>query len=232
MKAVLALDTADRTAGAAVAVEGAVRAEIVEQAAPRQAQRILGLVEDCLHAAGVSRGDLVAVAVTRGPGAFTGLRVGLATAKGLALALGVPVVGVSTLEALARSAVPWPGWIVPVLDAKKRQVYAGAWDGLTGQAGLPEGAWPPGALAERIREAGRPAVFLGSGVEPYRPAYREILGGLYHECPPEGWAVPPGQVARIGWQAWAAGRAVAPAELVPVYHRRSEAEEARLRRKP
>ncbi len=232
MRAVVAVDTADRTAGAAVAVEGAVRAQVVEQAAPRQAQRILGMVEACLHAAGVRRGDLVAVAVTRGPGAFTGLRVGLATAKAIGLALGIPVVGVSTLEALAGSAMPWPGHVVPVLDAKKGQVYAGVWDGRTGGSVLAEGAWAPGALAERVRQAGEPALFLGSGVEPYGRLFREILGELFQGCPPERWPVPPGRVALMGWEAWAAGRAVAPARLVPVYHRRSEAEEARLRRKP
>ena len=226
MSVILALDTADRTAGAAVAVDGEVVARVVERAAPRHGARLMDLAASCLRGAGVGRGELTAVAVTRGPGSFTGLRVGLAAAKGLALGLGVPVVGVSTLEALARSAFPWPGVVVPVLDARKRQVYGGAWDGETGEAVVPEGAWAPGDLARAVDREGRAALFLGSGVAPYRERLREGLPGRYREADPSGWHVCPGRVALLGHRALLEGRATAPDRLVPVYHRRSEAEEA------
>ncbi len=227
MTAILALDTADRTAGVAVAVDGEVVARVVERAAPRHGARLMDLVASCLRGAGVGRGGLTAVAVTRGPGSFTGLRVGLATAKGLALGLGIPVVGVSTLEALARSAFPWPGLVVPVLDARKHQVYGGAWDGETGEPRVAEGAWAPEDLARAVAREGRTALLLGSGVTPYRERLRGALGPRYREADPSGWHVCPGQVALLGHVACHEGRATAPDRLVPVYHRRSEAEEAR-----
>ncbi|MHB8765940.1 MAG: tRNA (adenosine(37)-N6)-threonylcarbamoyltransferase complex dimerization subunit type 1 TsaB, partial [Deferrisomatales bacterium] len=131
MRALLAIDTADLSAGVAVAVDGEVRAEVCQPSRFRHAERLFLLIEAALAAAGAEKQHLACVAVTRGPGSFTGLRVGVATAKGLALALGIPVVGVSTLRALARGASPFPGLVVPVLDARKRQVYAAAYDGRT-----------------------------------------------------------------------------------------------------
>lgn len=225
MNAVLGLDTSERTAGAAVVVDGAVRYEAVEASGPRQSRRILTLVEAALAAAGVGRSDLVAVAVTVGPGAFTGVRVGVATAKGLAVALGIPVVGVSSLEALAGRAGPWPGLVAPVLDAKKRQVYAGAWEGDTGRRVLDEAAWDPTGLGRALAETGRPVLVLGAGVAPYREVLRSSLGDRYHEAPEDLWTVPPARVALLGWQRWRAGSAEPPDALTPRYLRRSEAEE-------
>ncbi|RMG87963.1 MAG: tRNA (adenosine(37)-N6)-threonylcarbamoyltransferase complex dimerization subunit type 1 TsaB [Candidatus Dadabacteria bacterium] len=225
MRAVLGIDTADRTAGVAVVVEGALACEVVVATGPRQSRRLTALIEEALAEAGVRRDELAAVAVTAGPGGFTGVRVGVAAAKGLALALGIPVVGVSTLEALAGRMGPWPGVVAPVLDAKKRQVYAGAWDGLTGEPLVPPAAWDPGAFARAVADLGRPAVFLGGGVTPYREVFREALGERYHEAPPEHGTVPPGRVALLGWARWQRGEAVPPETLVPTYLRRSEAEE-------
>ena len=103
MRGLLALDTADRCAGVAVAVDGEVRAVCLSAVPFRHAERLFALIDAALGAAGLEREALSGIAVTRGPGSFTGLRVGLATAKGLACALGVPAVGVSTLRALAEA---------------------------------------------------------------------------------------------------------------------------------
>jgi len=187
-------------------------------------------VEAALAGAGVGRSDLDAVAVTVGPGAFTGVRVGVATAKGLAVALGIPVVGVSSLEALAGRAGPWPGLVVPVLDAKKCQVYAGAWEGDTGRRVLDEAAWDPAGLGLALAETGRPVLVLGAGVAPYREVLRSSLADRYHETPADLWTVPPARVALLGWERWQRGQALPPESLTPSYLRRSEAEERKARR--
>ncbi len=230
MRALLAIDTADRTAGVALAVDGEVVAEPVERSAARPSERLFALVDGVLAGAGASRTDLCAVAVTRGPGSFTGLRVGLATAKGLAYGLGLPSIGVSTLRALARRSSPFPGLVMPLLDARKKQVYAGVWDGLEGSEVLREAVWNPRELARAVAEHGRPCLALGSGLGPYREVFSEALGAELLCAPETRWWIPPGEVARLGWEAFAAGESAAPHALLPVYLRRSEAEEARAAR--
>ncbi len=227
MTALLALDTADRTAGVAVARGGEVLAAVVGAAHRRHGSRLLGLVDACLAAAGVERADLSAVACTVGPGSFTGLRVGLATANGLSAALGVPAAGVSTLEALARAAMPFPGVVVPVLDAKKRQVYGAVFDGRSGRRSVPEAAWDPGALAAAAAGAGGDVLLLGSGLGPYRDAFAEALGARAVFAPDWRWAIPPAQVAVLAAGVLERGEEAPPGGLAPVYCRRSEAEERR-----
>lgn len=231
MRALLAIDTADRTAGVALAVEGAVVAEHVEGSAARHSARLFDLIDGVLAGAGATRSDLCAVGVTRGPGSFTGLRVGIATAKGLAYALGIPVVGVSSLEALACRGSPFPGLVMPVLDARKRQVYAGVWDGRTGSARLAEGVWAPEALARAVSATGQPCLVLGSGVGPYGEVFESVLGPAFLGAPSTRWPVPPAEVAGLAWRAFSAGAVAAPHSLVPVYLRRSEAEEVRAKRR-
>jgi tRNA threonylcarbamoyl adenosine modification protein YeaZ len=111
---VLAFDTATGVATVALVRDGAVLGERVTVA-----KRLLEDVDEILRAAGVEPGDLEGVVVGTGPGSFTGTRIGIALARGLALSLGVPVAGVSTLDALAAGA---PG-ALPVVDARRREVF-------------------------------------------------------------------------------------------------------------
>jgi tRNA threonylcarbamoyladenosine biosynthesis protein TsaB len=224
MNAILGIDTAGGTAGAAVAVDGRVRAETREEAGSLHSSRLFRLVDAVLEGSGVGKEDLSAVAVSRGPGSFTGLRVGVATAKGISFSLGIAVAGVSTLEAMAWGAMPFPGIVAPLLDARKQQVYAAAYDGLSGETRLAERAWNPAGFAEELRKLSRPCLLLGSGLDPYSSHF----GSPYDPfltAPRERWPVPPSQVALLGHREVEAGRAVGPALLVPVYHRLSEAEE-------
>jgi len=227
MKPLLALDTADRTAGVAVLVEGQIVAEYVETSAYRHSERLFGLIDEALRGAGLGRGDLGAVGVTTGPGSFTGLRVGLATAKGLAFALRLPLVGVSTLEALARGAMPFPGVLLPMLDARKRQVYAAAFRGRDGSPALAPKAWLPADLAAEFAGTTDPVLALGSGLGPYRGLFADALGERLLDAPESRWSIPPAQVALLAADAVAQGEGRNPATVAPVYLRKSEAEEAR-----
>ena len=230
MRPLLAIDTADQTAGVAVLIDGIVVAEFVETSAYRHSERLFALVDEALTGSGCRRKDLSAVAVTVGPGSFTGLRVGVATAKGIAFALDLPVVGVSTLAALALGAQPFPGTILPMLDARKRQMYGAAVDGRDGRRLLEEGAWDPRAFALRAEGLSGPYLALGSGLSAYRELLEHVLGPELLCASPAHWRIAPGQVALLAAAALAEGGAVAPAALTPVYLRRSEAEEAKMRR--
>jgi tRNA threonylcarbamoyladenosine biosynthesis protein TsaB len=121
---ILALDTATRTCSVALVRDGEVLAERSERGAANHAATLPQLVADVLDEAGerLTSGD--AVAVTIGPGSFTGLRIGLSFAKGLAFASGLRIVGVPTLDALALAAPPWDGVLCAALDARKQEIYA------------------------------------------------------------------------------------------------------------
>jgi tRNA threonylcarbamoyladenosine biosynthesis protein TsaB len=228
MSTILALDTCDRTVGVAVAIGGAVACSRVENSPQRHSERLLALVDEALVGVGVEKGDLDGIAVTRGPGSFTGVRVGIATAKGLAFALGIPVLGVSSLTALWGSAAPFPGVVVPLLDARKGQVYATArhgWEG--GGTLMEEGAWYPQQVLEALADTEQPCLFLGSGLGAYRDTFARGLGERFWAAPETRWAIHPGAVAVAGAAALRRGEAMSPGELTPTYRRLSEAEQAR-----
>ncbi|MDO8324866.1 MAG: tRNA (adenosine(37)-N6)-threonylcarbamoyltransferase complex dimerization subunit type 1 TsaB [Phenylobacterium sp.] len=156
----LAIDTCLGACSAAVLDGGRVLASRVEPMARGHQERLAPLVAQVMTQAGVAFDQLDRVGVTIGPGSFTGLRVGLAFAKGLGAALSIPVVGVGVLEALAQ---PLSGTVFAVLDAKRDQVYLQTFaDGVAVSA--PD-ALPPGTAAARLAElAGAGNVTLvGSG---------------------------------------------------------------------
>lgn len=228
MSALLAIDTSGNSTGIAVAVDGAVVSELTERGGPRHAQKLNARVASLLEGVDVEKEALTAIAVTVGPGSFTGLRVGLAAAKGFALGLGVPLVGVSTLEAMAHRASPFPGLVAPVLDARKKQVYASAHDGTSGERLLEERAWDPEEFALAVKGKGERFLYLGSGLGPYGDLFEKASGDGFSRAGEERWAVAPASVALLGLRNMEAGKGCSPEELSPVYLRLSEAEENKL----
>jgi len=183
------------------------------------------LVDEVLGRAGVSVEDVEGLAVSIGPGSFTGLRIGLALAKGIALAGGLPVVGVPTLEALAWVAdAPAGTTICAALDARKREVYAALfWATSAAPRRLtPDLALAPEALAARLTA---PCVVVGDASE----VYGDVLGACGEVRPfathhPRG-----GVIARLGSARLAAGEGRNPGPLEPTYVRPPDAELPRSR---
>ncbi|WP_135081639.1 tRNA (adenosine(37)-N6)-threonylcarbamoyltransferase complex dimerization subunit type 1 TsaB [Terasakiella sp. SH-1] len=126
---ILAMDTAAAACSVALWQEGAVTHHVLEEMARGHAEKLLPLVQNLLQDADVSIEDLDALAVTVGPGAFTGLRIGLASARGFAAASGKPVIGVTTLESLAHGTGQQACPILCALDAKRADLYAQLFDG-------------------------------------------------------------------------------------------------------
>ena len=156
-RTLLAFDAAGRGCSAAVWRDGAVLASDRARMARGQAERLVPMIESVLNAAGVAHAALDAIAVTTGPGAFTGVRIGLATARGYALALGIPAIGIDNLTAIAAGtpAQARAGRTLLVLiDAKRADVYAQAFRPDLTPASAPmavtpealDAALPPGPL--------------------------------------------------------------------------------------
>jgi tRNA threonylcarbamoyladenosine biosynthesis protein TsaB len=159
---VLALDTALGACSAAVTRDGQALAAISEPMTRGHQERLASLVRETMIEAGVAFAEVDRIGVTVGPGSFTGLRVGLAFAKGLALALGKPCIGIGVLEALAASN-PGQGLTAAVIDAKRGQVYLQMFDG--GVALMAPDALPVEIAAARLAELwrGGPVRLVGPG---------------------------------------------------------------------
>ncbi|HQX23408.1 MAG TPA: tRNA (adenosine(37)-N6)-threonylcarbamoyltransferase complex dimerization subunit type 1 TsaB [Pseudomonadota bacterium] len=216
----LALETATEACSVALWVDGAV-IERHELAPRRHAELVLPMVDAVLAEGGISRRALDAIAVGRGPGAFTGVRLAIAVAQGLALALDRPVVPVSTLAALALAAAQDAGAapILAAIDARMGEVYAGCFradaQGLVEPIAA-ELLAPPHSLLLPAQPAWR---VVGSGWLTYRDLISPLLGdaAIAYE---DGAALPrAAAIARLGARDHARGLGVDAASAQPVYLR-------------
>ncbi len=220
---VLGIETSGTHGGVAILDEGHVLCETILNVEVTHSERLLPTIDRALGEARISLEALGGIAVSIGPGSFTGLRIGLSTAKGLAYATGIPLVGVPTLEAMAWT-LPAARWqICPVLDARKQEVYAALFrHELEGLRRLTDDtALAPEALCRLIRN---PTLFLGNGVDTYGALFRERLGDRMLLPPVASRGARPTCVAELGRMRLLRGERDAPESLVPRYLRPSEAE--------
>ena len=173
---ILAFDTATWTCSVALLDGGVVLAEKCERTESSHAGTLPRMVASVLSREGerLRPGDAVAVSI--GPGSFTGLRIGLSFAKGLAFAGRLRIVGVPTLDALALAALPWENRLCAALDARKREVYAAIYERAAG--GRIVRIAPPRALAAArlSEELGGPCAVIGDAVEAYADVFARSLG--------------------------------------------------------
>ncbi|CVK21312.1 tRNA (adenosine(37)-N6)-threonylcarbamoyltransferase complex dimerization subunit type 1 TsaB [Sporomusa sphaeroides] len=222
---ILAIDTATLVSSVAIATTDTLVAELTIQTRKTHSERLMPHIASLLTMAEMPQTSLKAVAVSIGPGSFTGLRIGLATAKAFAYALKIPLIGVPTLAALA-FACPAPGALLaPMLDAQKGNVYVGLYEW---QDNTIVEVQPPQvkAFAEaqtEIAKLGRPVLLLGEAAVMYRE-------NIPNPAPAHVVMPRAGSIAVMAQQLYAQGVRHDVASLEPLYIRRSEAEELWERR--
>lgn len=227
---VLALDTATERTTVGVARMGEERLHMIGAAvvdAPRAAMsRLLPMIDSLLAANGLAIADVSGVVVGRGPGSFTGVRIGVATAKGLAHGLSCPLWGVGTLDAIAWMFAEEDATVAVIGDAMRGEVYPALFRCGGGRAArlTPDRVAKPAAIAAEWAELDRPLVLAGNGLRKYASVFTEALGSNAVLAAEELW--PPYAFGLLG--AWASqpdhGSGDA-ADLLPVYTRLSDAEE-------
>ncbi len=196
----------------------------------RHAERIMVSIDHLLKQSLTNLNDLDAIAVSIGPGSFTGLRVGLATAKGLAVGANLPLVLVPTLEAMA-SGFPYAHpLIAPFIDAHKGEVYTALFDAKNEQLHRlqEDQAIPPQAALEKIRmvcdEMKRPVLFTGDGAIKYQNLIQKKMGEQACFPPPAFQFSSAAQVAKLAFGRFLKGEMTPPDLANPVYLRASTAE--------
>ena len=218
---VLGIDTSTRTGGVALLKSGNLVGESVLNIRSTHSERLLPALEQLLVQGEVSGRDLTAVAVVTGPGSFTGLRIGVATAKGLTYALGHTLLGVTTLEAYGWQFRFFPGVVIPLIDASRGLVYAQAFS--LGKALLKAGNWALGEVLNWSAQLEEECLFVGDGAFHYREEIAEAVPQA--SFPPEALGLlRPAAVASLGYARLLKGQKDDVLTLNPTYLRKTEAE--------
>jgi tRNA threonylcarbamoyladenosine biosynthesis protein TsaB len=222
----LGIETATELVGVAVADETGPRAAFWATGRRRHAETLAPAIEAVLALVGWELGELDAVVVDLGPGLFTGLRVGVATAKGLAQGLGVGVLGLSSLEVLAHAALDAGAArsVVSVVDARRGEVFAARFGpGL--RVLSPAALYAPEALVAELtarHEAPSPVVAAGDGARRYAAVLSGVAG--LEVAGPSLAGPPPGSLVALATERLAAGSVlVGAAEVAPMYLREADA---------
>ena len=219
----LTIQTASPAGSLAISDGERLLAEINLDVRRTATEWLLQSIDDLLAKADIGKGDLDAIGVVRGPGSFTGLRVGLATAKGLSLAANCPLLGISSLQCLAMQ-LPFASLPVCVmLDARKQEVYTARYHW---EAGLPHPVAEERVVKPEIllADIAGETLFVGNGALVYRSLIVRQLAGRAHFAPAFLNLPRAGAAAALGLVEWQAGRFMSPDALMPRYLRPSEAE--------
>lgn len=226
---ILGIESASLTASSAIWEDGIIVAEYTVNFKKTHSQTLLPMIEEICRMTEQNLQTLDAIAVSEGPGSFTGLRIGSATAKGLGLALDLPVIPVPTLDAMAYQCFDAVSTICPIMDARRGQVYNGIYEWESGKfvVRTPSRAVDMDTVIEEVNALGGPVIFLGDGVPVQLEHIKEQVKVPYYLAPATMNRQRAAAVAALGAEKYVAGIIQTAAEHAPVYLRPSQAERVR-----
>ncbi len=226
---ILAMDSTAVAASVALLSDGAPLAAFHLNNGNTHSETLLPMVESVLRCTGKTVNDIDLFAVSAGPGSFTGVRIGVATVKGLAFGKGKPCVGVSTLEALAENLVPTGGLLCPVMNARRGQVYNALFRAENGALIrlCPDRALSVEELEAELLTYSEPVTLCGDGAEPVKNSFTKCDVALPPLTLIEQNAV---SVALCAARMAKEGKTCTDKELKPVYLRMPQAERERLQK--
>ena len=220
----LAVDTATQSCGVAIVADGWLQAELILNQGGTHTKQILATIDAALKLSGSLPEQVDAFAVTRGPGSFTGLRIGISTIKGLAFATGKPIVGISSLDVLAHQVGDGDTALVcSMIDARRNEIYWRVYrrksDGL--DALSDEQVGPIEELARQIDDS---CFFVGNAVSEYAVQLPSLVKQKVQWASDACNTISPSVLARLAWQRFEQGDVDDVGCFAPVYLRRSDAE--------
>lgn len=231
---ILALDSSGLVASVAIVVDGITVAEYTVNHKKTHSQTLLPMLNEIKEMTQLDLATVDAIAVAAGPGSFTGLRIGSATAKGLGLALNIPIIPVPTVDALAYNLYGSNDLICPIMDARRNQVYTGLYEFENDKLKIIEKqcAADISDTVDKINDicgkSNKKVIFLGDGVDVYRQRIEEIIKVGYSFAPACANRQRAACVATLGIELYKNGVCETAAEHAPEYLRLSQAERERI----
>ena len=227
---IIAIDSSGLVATVALATEETVIAEYTVNYKKTHSQTLLPMLDEIPKMTELDLSEVDAIAIAAGPGSFTGLRIGSATAKGLGLALDKPLIEVPTIDAMAMNFWGSSDVICPIMDARRSQVYTGIYEFDAGNRLVrikEQFADDICAVTGILNNIGRPVVFLGDGVPVYKDKITESITVPCRFAPPHMSRQRAGALAYLAAQYYSEGRTISARDHKPDYLRVSQAERER-----
>lgn len=226
---VLGIDSSGIVASVAIVDDKNVISEFTVNNKQTHSQTLLPMIDKVVQMSEIPLESIDAIAVASGPGSFTGLRIGSATAKGFGLALAKPVISVPTLDGLAYRAADFGGIICPIMDARRGQVYTAAYRMESGclNCVIGQKAVDIREILSELSDLGENVLFLGDGVEVHRGIIEEEMAAEFSFSPVHMSKQSAAAVASLGIVYYGEGRYESAGEHKPVYLRKSQAERER-----
>jgi tRNA threonylcarbamoyladenosine biosynthesis protein TsaB len=220
---ILAVDTASKSCSVAIIHNDVLMAEMTLASGQTHSKHLMDMIRTVIRISGLSISDLDGFAVTKGPGSFTGLRIGISSVKGLAAGSGKPVVSVSSLETLAMQSEPSPYLICPLLDARKGEVYFSRYrlEGGILKKEIEERVCPP---IQAVCDLDEPCLFIGDGAFLHKKLILDQIGELANFAPAFANMIRASTVAHISMIRFKKKDTDDLGTLVPSYIRKSDAE--------
>lgn len=229
---ILGLDSSGIVASVAIVEDDVLIAEYTVNYKKTHSQTLLPMLDEIAKMTELDLNSIDAIAVAAGPGSFTGLRIGSATAKGLGLALKKPLIAIPTVEGLAYNLYDISGLICPIMDARRKQVYTGIYRFTDHQLKVVEDqmAVPMETVIEKLNQYGEAVTFLGDGVSVFHELIAEKMTVPYSFAPAHVNKQRAAAVATLGEIYYRQGKTETAMEHVPDYLRVSQAERERAAR--
>ena len=226
---VLAIESSSITASVAIVMDDMLTAEYTINHKKTHSQTLLPMIAQICKITETPMNSIDLIAVSNGPGSFTGLRIGCATGKGLGLALDIPVVSVPTLEAMAYNLYGYGKIICPIMDAKRSHVYTGiyTWQDKTDKKMdilLDQCLLPIEELIDKLNELNKEVVFIGDGVPTSKTIIEMNMKVKYSFAPAHMSSQRAASVAVLGMSLYEVGKSMNARELLPEYLRPTQAE--------
>lgn len=226
---ILGIDSSGLVASVALVFDGVMVAEYTTNFKKTHSQTLLPMIDAVTTMTGIDLAEIDAIAIAKGPGSFTGLRIGSSTAKGLGLALKKPIIPVPTAEGLAYNLFGTEQIICPIMDARRNQVYTGIYqfEGDTFKILSDQKAVAVEDLIEELKQYEKEIIFLGDGVPVYGEQIKEQLGEKAQFAPPHLAMQRAGALCHRAKELFEQGVVETAAEHKPDYLRLSQAERER-----
>lgn len=226
---VLGIDTSSLATSVAVIEDNKLICEYTINTKKTHSQKLMPMIENMLNISDLNINEIDLIAVCEGPGSFTGLRIGSATAKGLALALDKQIVSVPTIDAMAYNLWGSNEQICPIMDARRNQVYTGLYQFVKEHMNtiLPECVLMIDEIVAKVNESGKKTIFLGDGVAVFKEYIEENIKVPYAFAPANNNKQRASSVAALGMELYKEGKAEDAKDHKPEYLRLSQAERER-----